>query len=689
MDGALSNEREIGKVVAVSTYKVSVLLTPDLRSQVRAYPQRITTITQIGSYLLFSVAPGEYAIGIVVGASEDEAIEPDVEKGMTLQLTRARRVLRVNLLGHLSEGPRFSPGVSVYPSLETAALLPEEDQLKVILEYNPLDDTDTAVGLGISPIYSRQPVTASFNDLLSRPLGIIGNTGSGKSYSVASIVQSALEIKDKAVKNARIIILDINGEYSKAFIGKEVSKDLNKVYVNGQSFGLPLWTFNLSELIAFFNASSASQAPVLERVITSLREETVDPDTAKKARKQVKLIDKCLNISGSLAAYAAESDGNAVSDNASVSITDLIYFFQELLSLLEEGNDYVSKISKILETAKSNDNLQLYTPNYWKDLRTKKDFAGFKSLAPKTSGIVREFADEVDLLLQQMKIDVITKCNLKMVTADSPVYFEPKHLERDALFRIAVSSFRGQERIQEYIATLRLRIHERLSDKRWSVFTQAADKEFKDVIENVLGNESSNVTVVDCSMLAYDVLPFFCAIFGRLLLELRAHIEAKDRTTQPYVLVLEEAHNYLRPYRESEATGTLLSREAFERIAKEGRKFGLSLIIASQRPSDVSPTVISQCANFLVHRIQNPEDIDYFKKILPTGSREVLDQMPILAPGDGLLLGSSVNVPSRVRIKKPQRPPESQTPKPWKAWQVDSPTFDYKKAVDLWIQESE
>ena len=102
-------------------------------------------------------------------------------------------------------------------------------------------------------------------------------------------------------------------------------------------------------------------------------------------------------------------------------------------------------------------------------------------------------------------------------------------------------------------------------------------------------------------------------------------------------------------------------------------------MIASQRPSDVSATVLSQCANFLIHRIQNPEDIDYFKKILPLGSRDLLDQLPILAPGDGLLMGSAVNVPSRVRVQKPVPPPQSDTSRPWEAWQPAQPGFDFSQ----------
>jgi DNA helicase HerA-like ATPase len=220
------------------------------------------------------------------------------------------------------------------------------------------------------------------------------------------------------------------------------------------------------------------------------------------------------------------------------------------------------------------------------------------------------------------------------------------------------------------------------------VFTQPSELEFDELLNALIGQPEERVVIIDCSLLAHDVLPLFCAVVGRLILELRAHSIPSNRTDQPYVLVLEEAHNYLKPRREDELPGTTAAREAFERIAKEGRKFGLSLIIASQRPSDVSATVLSQCANFLVHRIQNPEDLDYFKKILPTGSRDLLDQLPILAPGDAILLGSATNVPARVTVRLPHPAPQSETPKPWKAWQSSSPPFDVATSAAQWIQET-
>jgi DNA helicase HerA-like ATPase len=184
-------------------------------------------------------------------------------------------------------------------------------------------------------------------------------------------------------------------------------------------------------------------------------------------------------------------------------------------------------------------------------------------------------------------------------------------------------------------------------------------------------------------MMAHEALPFICATIGRVLLEGRERLQASQRYLNPWVLVLEEAHNYARPARQMEDRGQALSRKAFERIAKEGRKFGLSLIVASQRPSEISPTIISQCANFFSHRLQNPDDIDHFKRIIPRQAQRLLDQVTVLASGEAIVFGSAVHVPSRVQIKIPKQQPWSATAAPFAEWRKNH-TFPLAEVLDAW-----
>jgi hypothetical protein len=580
----------------------------------------------------------------------------------------------LNLLGQLLESKPFQAGISTYPTLETAALLPSEEQLKRILEFvpNSNDGKDAALAVGTSQLYSRQQVTVSFNDFLGRSLGILGNSGSGKSCSLASIVKCSLAMTNSHSALAKYIVLDVNGEYLSALTDcRSTDRQPNAVYVNGKPFALPLWMFMLSEFVEFFEASSASQVPVLERVITAAREETLDSTgNARQLRKDIENIDTSINYMERIGLFL----------NTPVDA----YAGEKTINLLDHTAALTQEIARLTEVT------------------IPGEISGFSASVPQlkqgvqphniTPAAVGAIGSRIALLrekLETLRNILATRGGLREITADTPIAFRTHRLLEDALFYAVISRFRGQERIQEYVSTLRLRIHRQLSDKRWSVFTgDSTLMRLQDVVDALVGSNAERVIVVDCSMLAHDVLPFFCAIVGRILLELRSHSSPGSRTAQPFLLVLEEAHNYLKPRREDESAGVRLSRASFERIAKEGRKYGLSLVIASQRPSDVSPTVLSQCANFLVHRIQNPDDIDYFKKILPTGSREILEQLPILAPGDGILVGSALNVPTRVRVPLPNPKPDSDTPRPWVAWRTGASQFDFEGSIQSWLDDT-
>lgn len=677
-----SSDREVGHVTAVSNYSVTVVLDPEIRSQVRSYTRQLSVVTQVGGYLLFPVGPGESAVGIIVWASENEAVEPDDKTGVTLRLARPRRLLRLNLLGLLKEKEPFKPGVSSYPNLETAALLPSDTELKAILDYRSRDtekDVDTALGIGASAVYGGQGVTASFNDLLGRPLGIIGNTGSGKSWTVASVVQSAIRRLGTDKHVAKVIVLDINGEYSQAFGVPQASRRLNEVYLNGTRFELPLWLFNLAELTSFFGASEASQVPVLERVVTTIREEELG-GLRGMLLSRYNILDRAQNCVESLRFYVNQMNGDYVGRNT----RELLAILEGLApGLLEVAAGLSAEPGQLALFAKRAGDCSAQIP--------EDRYAMYGRLAQVVRDPLEQMVCDYSPVIQELRSRLATSAGSQRVTADSPVPFDAPLLERDAYFMAALSTQRGIERMQEYIATMRLRIHRQLSDRRWSVFTSAKHADgaaFSSLVATMMDRSGAPVTVVDCSMLANDVLPFFCAVFGRILLELREHALPDGRTVQPFALVLEEAHNYLQPPYEGQPAGIRLSRETFERIAKEGRKFGLSLIVASQRPSDVSQTVISQCANFVVHRIQNPDDIEYFKRILPLGSRDLLDQVPILAPGDALLMGSAANVPVRVRVRPPSPPPTSETPKPWRDWQPGKPRFDVGTSIKVWLDEA-
>jgi hypothetical protein len=246
-------------------------------------------------------------------------------------------------------------------------------------------------------------------------------------------------------------------------------------------------------------------------------------------------------------------------------------------------------------------------------------------------------------------------------------------------------------RVEAHLTTLKLRLKTRLDDRRWRAFLNYEDAgiQIRDLAGWLgrfgLGSEAGpKVSILDLSMLSNEVLPYACSVVGRILLEARECLPAARRYKHPWVLVLEEAHNYARPARSDEDRGHKLARLSYERIAKEGRKFGLSLIIASQRPSEISQTIISQCANFISHRLQNPDDIDHFRRIIPMQARRLLDQVTILASGEAIVFGSAFHVPTRVQFDRPEPGPYSQTAAPFHEWSKEKNPFPLAEVITAW-----
>ena len=200
------------------------------------------------------------------------------------------------------------------------------------------------------------------------------------------------------------------------------------------------------------------------------------------------------------------------------------------------------------------------------------------------------------------------------------------------------------------------------------------------------GAEAANVVVVDLSLLASEVLENITALIGRLIHEFL------QRLNEPFggvgrgeffvILVLEEAQNYIRENRRTEDES--ISKQVFERIAREGRKFGLGLVVASQRPSELSKTVLSQCNSFVVHRLQNPEDLRYFREIVPGIYTQLLDQLPALAPRNALVLGECVQAPALVEMRECDPVPRSKNPKFFKSWTTEAPAPNVEAVCANW-----
>lgn len=179
------------------------------------------------------------------------------------------------------------------------------------------------------------------------------------------------------------------------------------------------------------------------------------------------------------------------------------------------------------------------------------------------------------------------------------------------------------------------------------------------------GKGKPGIKIVDFSEVPSDVLPVVTGVFARLLYDVQFWMQPESRT--PFVFVCDEAHLYL-PVKDDADAIARQALYAFERIAKEGRKYGVSLLVVSQRPSDVSRTILSQCNNFLVLRLTNDQDQSVVRRLMPDSLGGILDGLPLLDTGEAVLLGDAILLPARIKLNMPRIEPLSATRDFWKEW---------------------
>ena len=178
------------------------------------------------------------------------------------------------------------------------------------------------------------------------------------------------------------------------------------------------------------------------------------------------------------------------------------------------------------------------------------------------------------------------------------------------------------------------------------------------------------VKIIDFSQVPTDVLPIVTGTFARLLYDIQFWIRPEKRT--PFSLVCDEAHLYL-PVKDEAGAVEKQALATFGRMAKEGRKYGVSLVVVSQRPSDVSRTILSQCNNFLILRLTNDRDQSVVGRLVPDSMKGLMDMVPLLDTGEAIMLGDAVLLPTRIKLDKPTIPPTSGTRDFWKEWGTMAP----------------
>ncbi len=244
-------------------------------------------------------------VGTITDLQAHESFDPAAGAELALELMKPRRIATVQLLGLLRAGI-FSPGVTLLPTLDTPAEIGVPELLKAIFEEPPRrnrpedhqeENFDTGLRIGVPSGQRGLELRASYNDLFSRPLAIVGNTGSGKSYTVASLLQRAVASLREPSAEPRVFVLDTNGEYGRASSSAEETYEKlpNSLYLNGKEFGVPIWLFNAQEICTWLSAAEQTQEPVLKDWWAIAKSDsTAQPSSSHRLQSALATIEELL-----------------------------------------------------------------------------------------------------------------------------------------------------------------------------------------------------------------------------------------------------------------------------------------------------------------------------------------------------------------------------------------------------------
>lgn len=675
----------IGTVEYVSPEQIKVLLTIEAPESVSLNSGTARPFPRVNGYLLIPSDDG-LLVGQVGWITVEQSPYPK-RKGMQdfglVDLPYPLRKLSLNPLGTLriigddrSEGYTFRRGAQALPSVGDPVLIPTQRQLRSIVESGE----DRRVKIGTSPLADSASVSIDPDRLFGRHLAILGNTGSGKSCSVAGLIRWCLEAVPESKPNARFIVLDPNGEYERAF-GEEDGKLKPRVFkvdpdAESSQLRVPLWFWNSYEWSSFAQASSKAQRPLLRRALREVKAGQTGvlaaSDEENKLRLRRYLTSKAISI-------RRELKTGSIQTAASKFGFRLKAVNDDLESKEEDFPDLKDKLEGITESIEAA--LQ----------------ANFNSFTDKESGELVEYyraftEEQVEAVLAHM--DELLGDLGGITYPEGPSEDVPvRYLGSDLADHLQILG--EEEGVSQFLDFLIMRIRTILSDTRIQpVFAESDDLSLEEWLNDYVGaNEAKNgcLAIIDLSLVPSEVIHIVTAVAARMVFEALQRYRKlnEDHKVLPTVIVMEEAHTFINRYRanaEIEDVSTICTR-VFERIAREGRKFGLGLVLASQRPSELSPTVLSQCNSFLLHRISNDRDQDLVNRYVPDNLRGLLRELPSLPSQSAILLGWASELPVLVRMndlpKKHQ--PQSDDPDFWAVWSgEDERDVQWKEIAGNW-----
>ncbi len=555
---------QLGKVQSVDTGNVTV----NVESEELLNSVQVNQIIQIRS-----TKTGEKIIGLIskiLRKAISEKLDENDDADFVIE-----NVIKVNLVGTFIETQGtsknlFKRTLNTVPSINADCFLLIGTELTEFMRTIS-SSSENPLKVGTYTIAEESDVNLDGNKFFQRHAVIVGGTGSGKSWTVANVLESASKLK-----SVNSIVLDLHGEYSplsgldNVSLFKIAGPSDDCTYSN--NIFLPYWLLSYEEMESLLLDRSDSNAPNQSRALFDL--------IIKLKREKLEAEDK-----------------KDVLNNFTVE-SPIPYSISELIKELDDEDQ------KMIEGAR----------------------AGTEKQGPLFGKLTR-FVQRLTSKKEDKRLNFLFNEN-------------PNLLEYD-----------------------------------W----------FNVLVKKLLDfGRGSGIKIIDFSEVPSDILPLITGLLARLVFSIQQWTDEDNR--HPISIFCDEAHLYLPAITKGSMEEKGL--QSFERISKEGRKYGVSLVVISQRPSDVSKTILSQCGNFISMRLTNPDDQNVIKRLFPDNLGDFANLLPILDIGEALIVGDASLLPSRVQIDKPTIKPKSATVDFWDEWSKDKTSIDLTLSVEALRKQS-
>ena len=526
--------------------------------------------------------------------------------------------LTVNIVGEI-KNEKFFPGFSSKPSFKSKVRIIALNELELILGKQTPSVGQTF--FGFSNIYQNYRINININDFFSNHFAILGNSGSGKSCTVASIIQKLFTSTPTAPIKSNIFIFDAFGEYTNAFSTlKNKNPNLSyKTYTTNTTFAdsdivkIPTWLLDVDDLALLLDVTTPNQLPILEKTLKLVPVLTGEESEVIKYKNDI---------------IARAIEDILLSGANSTKIRD------QVIAILTKFN-----------TSQLNLESEIVQPGY---VRTLKQCL----FIDKTGKF-----QEIELVTEFIRSFIHKEFDQEEKKDSKTCFYNLADLEEALEFALISEGILKSEKVYDSANVLSVRLHSLVNsnNRKYFEYPKFVDRNtyVADLLTDRLTGNKCQIVNFNINYVDDRLAKVITKILSKMLFSLA--VENENRGSIPFHILIEEAHRYVQKDKDVE----ILGYNIFERITKEGRKYGIFLGLITQRPSELSDTTISQCSNFVILRTIHPKDLDYIKNMVPNISSEVVQQLKSLQPGNCIAFGTAFKVPISMHVEFPNPAPNS------------------------------